>query len=142
LSPLLLLAGMMGALVLCPPFAAVLSCYCAITLAYSLRLKHLIMLDVVTLAMLYGVRIAAGGVLLDINLSKWLVAFALFLFFCLALVKRATELRVFAAFNKRKLKGRGYEASDLGTLEAMADFVNPRPEPPYRLRPRERLANV
>ena len=75
-----------------PPFAGVLACYYALTLAYSLQLKRIVMLDVVVLAALYTVRIIGGAVVIGGGLSFWLLAFSMFLFLSLAMLKRYTEL--------------------------------------------------
>lgn len=79
---------------------------------YSLRLKQLLLVDVMVLAGLYTVRILAGGAVAGIQMSEWLVAFSLFLFTSLAFVKRFTELKRTAAAGVA-LRGRAYQAQDL-----------------------------
>lgn len=79
---------------------------------YSLRLKQLLLVDVMVLAGLYTLRILAGGAVTGIPLSEWLVAFSLFLFTSLAFVKRFTELKRTAEAGNA-LRGRAYEAQDL-----------------------------
>src|SRR5690606_25241597 len=92
LIPLLLGAAFgMGAL-LAGNFVSLLAVYWVITVAYSLWLKSLLVLDVLVLACLYTLRIIAGGEAVDIMPSFWLLAFSMFLFFGLAIVKRASEL--------------------------------------------------
>ena len=120
MAPVLLLAAMAWALTVSGAFALVLGTYYALTLAYSLKLKRVMMLDVVTLAGLYGIRVLAGGIAVSIELSHWLVGFAVFLFLCLALVKRATELVAKGAAGQEVLAGRAYAAPDLPVVEAMA----------------------
>ncbi len=61
-------------------------------IAYSLRLKAIVLLDVLVLAGGYALRLVAGGFAVDIQPSPWLLAFCVFLFFSLALVKRYAEL--------------------------------------------------
>ena len=120
LQPLLLLAA--GGLALALPwrFSIVLVAYYALTLGYSLALKRLAVIDVVTLACLYGVRLVAGGVAAAAPLSPWLMAFSIFLFFSLAVVKRVTELLENIRRGKEAPAGRGYHLSDVPILEAMA----------------------
>ena len=77
-APLLALAGLALALSISLPFAGVLACYYGLTLAYSLRLKRIVMLDVVILAALYTVRIIGGAVVIGGGLSFWLLAFSMF----------------------------------------------------------------
>lgn len=117
------LAGTLAlALFLPARFALVLGIYYATTTAYSLRLKRLMMWDVVTLAGLYTVRIFAGAAAVqDGFVSPWLGAFSLFLFFCLAVVKRQAELHAHAARGgDGALSGRAYRPGDLPMLSAMA----------------------
>src|SRR5580765_2807914 len=100
-------------------FALVLLGYWLLTLAYSFRLKRIAMLDTVVLAALYTVRIIAGTVAIHSALSFWLLAFSMFLFLSLALVKRYTELRSLAQQGRSSTDGRGYEVDDLGLIASL-----------------------
>lgn len=113
----LLLAGAFGLSVLLPPlFAGVLALYYLTTLAYSLYVKRTVLVDVIVLAGLFTFRLMAGGAAVGVPLSFWLLAFSMFLFLSLALVKRYVELKMLPNEPGRKLAGRGYEAVDLETL--------------------------
>ncbi|HTZ70625.1 MAG TPA: UbiA family prenyltransferase, partial [Acetobacteraceae bacterium] len=102
-------------------FLLMLALYYTITLAYSLVLKRLAVWDVMTLAGLYTLRVFAGGAATDIPLSPWLLAFSLFLFFSLAIVKRKTELGQHVRDGRtEKISGRGYLPEDLDMLRGMA----------------------
>jgi len=115
------LAGAIGIALLLPlPFLATLVCYIALTLAYSLVLKRRPILDVITLAGLYGIRMVAGGAATAVSLSPWLLAFSIFFFLCLALVKRSTELIDRLDRGAADPPGRGYRLSDLTVLQTMA----------------------
>ncbi len=74
-------------------FLAALFIYFALAWGYCLYLKHILMLDVVALAILYGVRVLAGAEATQIHLSQWLIGFCFFLYLCLALVKRVADRR-------------------------------------------------
>ena len=102
-----------------PAFTAVLVGYYCLTLAYSLRLKRIVMLDVVLLAGLYTVRIIGGAAALDSLLSFWLLAFSMFLFLSLAMLKRYAELAALLADGKSTASGRGYAVEDLPLLQSM-----------------------
>lgn len=117
--PALLGSAIVIALILPPSFVGVLAGYYVLTLAYSLDLKRRMMLDVVALACLYGLRLVAGGVAAGVELSAWLAAFSLFLFFSLALVKRTTELVGRIARGSGEMAGRAYRTGDLAILEAL-----------------------
>ena len=70
----------------------VLAVYFLITNAYSFVLKRISTADVMTLAILYTLRVVAGAAALDIILSWWLLAFSVFLFVSLSYLKRYIEV--------------------------------------------------
>lgn len=118
-APLLTIAAFVAAYLLDPRFALVLLGYYVLTLAYSLYLKRIAMLDVLVLAGLYTVRIIAGSAAIETGLSFWLLAFSMFLFLSLALVKRYTEVAAQSGNGQEQIKGRGYAASDAGLLATL-----------------------
>lgn len=93
--------------------------YFALTCAYSWGLKRLILVDCLTLAMLYTLRIVAGAAAADIALSFWLLAFSVFLFLSLSFVKRYAELQVQILAGKQKAHGRGYLTSDAPLIQML-----------------------
>lgn len=112
-APFLLVAALFAAQIASPSAAFVLLGYYVITLAYSFDLKSRVLIDVFVLAGLYGLRVIAGAVAIDVPLSPWLMAFTAFFFLSLALGKRATELQSMLATGGNVAKGRGWRASDL-----------------------------
>jgi 4-hydroxybenzoate polyprenyltransferase len=78
------------------------------------------MVDVLMLACLYGMRLVAGGAAVFVPLSPWLIAFSIFLFLSLAIVKRCTELIGGFEPGGDAPSGRGYQLRDMPVLEAMA----------------------
>lgn len=92
------------------PVVLMILLYIAITLAYSFDLKQRLLVDAMTLGLLYGHRIVIGAVATGTPVSDWLIAFSVFFFFGLALVKRFSEL--YAADSDKKLGGRAYEGGD------------------------------
>lgn len=119
--PLLLAAAMgLGVWQLPAAFAIGLATYYALTLAYSLVLKRYAVFDVITLAALYTLRIIAGALALGIPLSFWLLAFSMFMFLSLALVKRYAELFHVRSLNSGdKAHGRGYFTADLHMIASL-----------------------
>ena len=117
LMPLLLLLSLAIA-VLCLPtqFLVVLLSYFAVTLAYSLRLKRQVIVDVLILAGLYTLRVIGGGAATQVVPSFWLLAFSMFIFLSLALVKRYSELLITLQQNNAAPAGRGYLVNDLPVL--------------------------
>ena len=108
---LLVLAGLLAAQ-LPWVFGAVLLIYLISTTAYSLSLKRMLLIDVLTLAGLYTLRILAGAAANQIEGSFWLLAFSSFFFLSLALVKRYVELQNTALVEKNRIAGRGYRQAD------------------------------
>jgi 4-hydroxybenzoate polyprenyltransferase/phosphoserine phosphatase len=127
LGPLLcascMLLSLSLALLLPWQFLLLLAGYFGTTLAYSLALKREMVVDVMILAGLYTLRIFAGGAATHTPVSPWLLAFSLFLFFCLAVVKRQTELAQLQKSHKSgraQASGRGYVVEDLSMLQTLS----------------------
>jgi 4-hydroxybenzoate polyprenyltransferase len=112
LVPLFLLLSFGIASFLPGKFFLVLSVYFIMTLAYTFRLKKVVLVDVIMLAGLYTLRIIAGGTATGVVLSFWLLAFSVFIFFSLALVKRYSELLHAQSVDLDALDGRGYLVED------------------------------
>jgi 4-hydroxybenzoate polyprenyltransferase/phosphoserine phosphatase len=96
-------------------FGLVMMSYVVLTTAYSLALKRMLLIDVLTLAGLYTVRVIAGAAATMIDVSFWLLAFSVFFFLSLALVKRFVELQDNPA-STSKVAGRGYRYADKQVL--------------------------
>ncbi|WP_259779437.1 UbiA family prenyltransferase [Aestuariispira ectoiniformans] len=92
-------------------FVAVLAGYYLLTNIYSFYLKRVSTADVMTLAVLYTLRVVAGGAALGISLSSWLMGFSIFAFVSLAYLKRYVEVAGLAD-GVDKAAGRGYGAED------------------------------
>ena len=118
LFPCLLVAAFGLAVFLPVKFLIALSVYYVLTVAYSFKLKQVILLDTIVLAGLYTMRIIAGTVLIGVTFSFWLLAFSVFIFLSLALVKRYTELVLMKAKGSQKALGRGYHADDAPIVAA------------------------
>ena len=118
-APLLTLAAFALALAISPLFAAVLLAYFVLTVAYSFALKRIAMLDTLVLAALYTIRIIAGTAALGIPPSFWLLAFSVFLFLSLAMIKRYTELAVLLRSGEVRSLGRGYSVEDLPLVQSL-----------------------
>lgn len=109
---ILLAIGIGAGLLVQWPFMAVLAGYIVITSAYSLSLKRMLLIDVLTLASLYTVRVIAGAAATGVGASFWLLAFSMFFFLSLALVKRYVELGATELSPGERIAGRGYRSED------------------------------
>jgi 4-hydroxybenzoate polyprenyltransferase/phosphoserine phosphatase len=116
----LLIGGLLPALLFLPTaFSLALALYASVACAYSLWLKRVVMLDAIVLAMLYSIRVFAGGLATGIPVSEWLMAFSLFIFVSLAFAKRYVELGRLGTSNGNAAPGRGYRVDDLSLIESM-----------------------
>ena len=119
--PLLLLSSFVGSLMFMPwRFSLVLGIYYLLTLAYSFILKRVSAADIITLSLLYTIRILAGVYACSLVPTFWMLAFSMFIFLSLALVKRYSELREARLDgNNEKTKGRGYYPADLEMISSL-----------------------
>lgn len=119
--PVLLIGAFAGAALFLPwAFVATLVAYYILTFAYSLWLKRQMAVDVIALAALYTLRIIAGAAAFGLELTFWILAFSMFMFLSLALVKRYAELG--EARRKgltQKTRGRGYYPGDLEMISSL-----------------------
>ncbi len=114
-SLVLLIGGLGLAFWIGPLVGAVVALYVVANAIYTVRLKRVAVFDVFCLAGLYTLRIVAGAAAVMVPLSTWLVAFSVFAFLSLALLKRAADIDRLAP--DEVLPGRGYSGRD-------AAFVN------------------
>lgn len=117
LAPLLLLISLAVSFLVSSSFFICLMVYFFATCAYSWGLKRLVLIDCLTLAMLYTMRIIAGAVAAGLSLSFWLLAFSVFLFLSLAFVKRYAEFA--GQTRNNKLHGRGYLTTDAPLVQSL-----------------------
>jgi 4-hydroxybenzoate polyprenyltransferase/phosphoserine phosphatase len=124
MAPLLLIGSFVLAdLFLSGSFVLLLFSYFTLTSFYSLYLKRIFALDIVILAVLYALRVMAGGYATEIIVSTWLIAFSMFFFFSLACIKRFSELHGLRQRSDNGLvspsaPGRGYRSEDLEQISA------------------------
>jgi len=96
-------------------FSFILLLYLFITTTYSLFLKHKTIIDVITLSILYNIRIIAGGAAITVPISSWLLVFAMFFFISLAFMKRYTDLIPLDNI-EHNVVGRGYIKKDIALI--------------------------
>jgi 4-hydroxybenzoate polyprenyltransferase len=119
--PILLVAAFSTAWLVPQPkiYLLALAAYLILALAYLLVLKRKLLVDVLGLASMHTLRILAGNAASAIPVSSWLLAFSMFLFLSLALVKRYAELRITQDQSGLKSAGRGYHAEDIEALSQL-----------------------
>ncbi len=94
-------------------FALALALYGLGTLAYSVAVKRRAGADVILLTALYTIRILAGGLAATILVSQWLLAFSIFFFLSLSLLKRHGEILHASDAAMDRIPGRGYASGHL-----------------------------
>ena len=90
------LGGLAAAFWLRPLFGVVATSYVLLLALYSWQLKHIVILDVLTIAIGFVIRAAAGAVAIAVPISHWLYVLTILLALFLALSKRRHELVLLA----------------------------------------------
>ena len=109
---MLVLSGFAVARGLDPRVSLVLLGYLGVMCAYALKLRDVVLLDVFVLACGYALRVAGGGLAVHIRPSSWLLAFCIFIFLSLALIKRYAELALLRERDGSAAHARAYESGD------------------------------
>ncbi len=73
-------------------FGILAAVYLVLLLSYSFKLKHIVIVDVMTIAIGFVIRVVAGAVVINVQISNWLLACTILLALFLALSKRRHEL--------------------------------------------------
>ena len=89
---ILMLLGLGGAFLLHHSFRLVMLIYAAINLAYSFRLKHVVLVDVLIVASGFLLRALGGALVIQVPISEWFILCSFMLALFLAVVKRRQEL--------------------------------------------------
>ncbi|HTM30293.1 MAG TPA: decaprenyl-phosphate phosphoribosyltransferase [Vicinamibacterales bacterium] len=92
----LIAAGVGAAFWLEPAFGWCAFAYVVLQAAYSRWLKHLVILDVMTIAAGFVLRAVAGGLVISVPISEWLLVCTILLALFLGLSKRRHELTLLA----------------------------------------------
>jgi 4-hydroxybenzoate polyprenyltransferase len=90
-------AGLAGAFLINSGFGLVAAGYVALLLLYSATLKHIVILDVLTIAVGFVLRAVGGAFAIDVQISQWLLVCTILLALFIALAKRRHELLLLAA---------------------------------------------
>ncbi|MGE5429618.1 MAG: decaprenyl-phosphate phosphoribosyltransferase [Syntrophomonadaceae bacterium] len=73
-------------------FILALTGYIALNILYSVVLKHLVIIDIMSIAAGFMFRVLAGAYVLSVYVSSWLILTTLFISLFLAIMKRRSEL--------------------------------------------------
>jgi 4-hydroxybenzoate polyprenyltransferase len=89
--------GLAAAFGLNARFGMTAAAYTALLVLYSGSLKHVVILDVLTIAIGFVLRAVAGATAVDVQISHWLLVCTILLALFIALAKRRHELTLLAA---------------------------------------------
>jgi 4-hydroxybenzoate polyprenyltransferase len=87
-----IIIGIAGAALLSRQFAICAGAYLILMLAYSMWLKHVVIIDLFCIAAGFVLRAVAGAVVIDVEISSWLLVCTILLSLFLGLSKRRHEL--------------------------------------------------
>jgi 4-hydroxybenzoate polyprenyltransferase len=90
-------AALASAFVIGPAFAAVAAAYLALQVLYSFLFKHIVIIDVLTIAIGFVLRAVGGAVAVHVEISHWLLVCTILLALFIALAKRRHEIVLLAA---------------------------------------------
>lgn len=91
----LLITGLSAAYALIEPVFYLMLIYVLLNLAYTIRLKHIAIVDIFIIAIGFVLRIFVGGVASGVQLSMWIVIMTFLLALFLALAKRRDDVLIF-----------------------------------------------
>ncbi len=74
------------------PFLALCLGYIVLQILYSIRLKHMVILDIFVIATGFVIRVVAGALVIRVTISSWLLVCTMLLSLFLAMAKRRHEL--------------------------------------------------
>ncbi|PJA99139.1 MAG: decaprenyl-phosphate phosphoribosyltransferase [Ignavibacteriales bacterium CG_4_9_14_3_um_filter_30_11] len=75
-------------------FILLLLSYLALNLIYSFSFKHIVILDIFSIAAGFILRVIAGAVIINVEISSWLILTTMFISLFLAIMKRRAELNI------------------------------------------------
>jgi len=99
-------------------FAAI---YLAINIFYSMKLKHIVLLDIFSIAAGFMIRVTAGALVISVEISSWLILTTMFLSLFLAVMKRRSEL--FVAGEEQSSTRKVLEQYSINFIDQMATIA-------------------
>jgi 4-hydroxybenzoate polyprenyltransferase len=112
----LLSLSLMAGFALSSTFGAVLLAYAALNLAYSLWLKEVVIIDVMVISAGFVLRAIGGGLVIDVDISTWLIMCTILLSLFLAFCKRRQELETLADAHGHRTILREYSVAFLDQM--------------------------
>lgn len=111
---ILFLLSVFIAMMLSYNFRILLATYFILSLSYTFYLKRIVIMDVIVLSILYTLRVLTGVELISVEISTWFLAFIIFTFFSLSIIKRCVDIHT--EKTATRAHGRGYHNKDYTIL--------------------------
>lgn len=92
----LLFVTLLASYILSPLFFAVIAVYFLLNISYSIKLKHLVIFDVMVIASGFVLRALAGGIAIEVSITPWFLLCIMLLSLFLAISKRRHEVILLA----------------------------------------------
>jgi len=73
-------------------FILLLAAYLVLNILYTFSFKHIVLLDIFSIAAGFVLRVIAGAVIINVEVSSWLILTTMFISLFLAIMKRRSEL--------------------------------------------------
>ena len=121
LAVLLALGALIPATLLDPTFALIAGSYLGLTLLYSARLKHLVLIDLFVIAAGFVLRAVGGAVAVEAPVSPWLYVCTILVALFLGLAKRRQELALLE--HQADLHRRNLSEYTIGLLDQLLTIV-------------------
>lgn len=100
LAIVLLLVVLLSYFFFNPQFISFLYAFLFLNILYSFYLKHIVILDIFSIAAGFSIRVLAGAAVIEVPVSSWLILTTMFISLFLGVMKRHSELVQVADSNK------------------------------------------
>lgn len=101
---LLLLGGGFAAYLVSVEVFALVSAYLVLNLAYTLKLKHIAIIDIVIIATGFVIRLFVGAAATQVELSHWIIVMTFLLALFLSLAKRRDDVLIYLKTDQKMRK--------------------------------------
>ncbi|MGK9369532.1 decaprenyl-phosphate phosphoribosyltransferase [Melioribacter sp. Ez-97] len=101
-------------------FKYIIAAYIVINFFYSLYLKNLVILDVMIIAFGFLLRVAGGAVVINVELSGWLILATIFIALFMAVIKRSVEYASYEDNAKKRKVLLDYSSELLNIITAVS----------------------
>jgi len=118
-SSFLITIGLVSSFVTSFEAGMFISFYILLVSFYSFYLKKVPFFEAFLLTLVYLLRIYMGAVVIDTEISQWMLIFPFFFFFFLVLYKRYTELSIYLESSEEVPTTRGYRIQDLNLIQSL-----------------------